>query len=135
MSQFSEAVANARNDAIETVVGSSAKIMVYSGSPPADCSIAATGTLLAQYDLAADWMAASTAGVCTLNNLPLNTTALADGTPGYARLYANDGVTCGWQGTVGVSGSGSDWTISNATVVTDEAVNIISGGFTDGNYP
>jgi hypothetical protein len=126
--QFSVAVRNALLDAIETNIGVSAKLMIYTGAVPANCAAATTGTKLVEWDLASDWAAAASGGTKTFNGLPIAGTAVATGTAGYVRLFATDGTTCGSQGTVTLTGGGGDMTIDNTSIATSQAVNVT--GFT-----
>lgn len=64
--QNSTAVRNAQGDAWETAIGTSAKLQIWSGSPPSNCAAASTGTKLAEYSLASDWTAAASSGAKTL---------------------------------------------------------------------
>ena len=111
--QNSTTVRNALGDAWETAIGTSAKIQIWSGSLPANCAAAATGTKLAEYSLSSDWSAAASSGAKTLSSLPLTTTGLAAGTAGYYRIVDSAGTTCHEQGTVATSGG--DMTIDNAS--------------------
>lgn len=60
--QFSVAVRNARLDAIETTVGTSAILKIRSGAAPADCATADSGTALVVMNLPADYLAAASGG-------------------------------------------------------------------------
>lgn len=60
--QLSIDVRNARLDAIETVLGSAPIMDLRSGAAPASAGAADSGTLLAQFALPADWMAAPASG-------------------------------------------------------------------------
>ena len=60
--QYSVTVNNARLDVVETTIGASPTLNLYSGSAPANCAAADTGTLLATLTLPADWMLAAAAG-------------------------------------------------------------------------
>lgn len=131
--QLSTTVRNARLDAIETAIGVSAKLMIYTGSVPGNCAASTTGTKLTEDDLASDWAAAASGGAKVLNNLPISTTGLATGTAGYWRLYASDGVTCHMQGTVTATGNGGDLTVDNTSITSGQAVNITGWTMTDGN--
>lgn len=124
--QYSTAVRNAMGDAWETAMGVSAKVQIWSGSMPANCAAASTGTKLAEFALASDWSAAASAGAKTLSSLPLSTTGLAAGTAGYYRFVDSAGTTCHEQGTVATSGA--DMTIDNASIAVSQAVQIT--GFT-----
>lgn len=104
--QYSTSVRNAQLDAIETTAGTSAKLRVLTGSAPANCAAAETGTLLVQMELASDWMAAAGSGSKAKSGTWSDT---ADGgsasTPGYFRIVDSAGTTCHVQGTCGI-GSG-----------------------------
>lgn len=103
--QFSVAVRNARLDAIETAIGASAILKIRSGSAPANCAAADTGTVLATVTLPADWMAAAASGAKAKSGTWEDTSADATGTAAHFRIYASDGTTCHMQGTVGTSGA------------------------------
>ena len=120
--QFSTAVRNAMLDNIESTIGTSAKLQIYSGSAPANCGTAASGTKLVEYALASDWWAAAGSGAKALNNLPLSSTGLANGTAGYFRIVDSAGTTCHMQGTVGTSGT--DMTIDNTSINTGQTANV-----------
>ena len=121
--QHSVALRNARLDAITSVIGATAKLRIYSGSAPATCATAASGTLLAELPWSAALAAAASAGVLTLNNPP-NQNAAAGGTAGYYRIYDSAGTTCHEQGTVG-QGSG-DLSLVNTVITAGQPVTITS---------
>ena len=60
--QFSTTVRNARLDAIETAVGTSAVLKIRTGSAPANCATADSGSVLATLNLPSDWLAAASSG-------------------------------------------------------------------------
>lgn len=140
--QLATDVRNGRLNAIETVIGVSAKLAIYSGSLPANCAADTTGTKLVEFDLASDWMAAASGGSVALNGLPLSTTAAA-GAPtnaGYFRLFTNAQSTtpgastpCELQGTITATGGGGDMTLDNVSIATGQTVNITGFTLTDGN--
>ena len=131
--QLATSTRNARLDAIETDAGTAAKLIIYTGSMPASCAAATTGTLLAEFDLASDWAAAASGGSKVLNNLPLSTTGAAAGTAGYFRLFKTDGTTCQMQGTITATGGGGDMTLDNTSIASGQAVNVTGFTITDGN--
>ena len=131
--QLATTTRNARLDAIETDAGTAAKLMIYTGSMPAGCAAATTGTLLAEFDLASDWAAAASGGSKALNNLPLSTTGAAAGTAGYFRLFKTDGTTCQIQGTITATGGSGDMTLDNTSIAAGQAVNVTGFTITDGN--
>lgn len=114
--QFSVAVRNAQADAWETAMGTAAKIQIRTGSPPANCAAAATGTLLAEFTLASDWASAASAGAKSLNGLPVSVTSTATGTIGHYRFTDNAGTTCHEQGTITATGGGGDMEVDSTTV-------------------
>ena len=123
--QFSTQVRNAMLDTIETAMGVSAKLQMFTGAPPANCAAAASGTKLIEITLAIDWAAAASAGAKALSSLPLATTALAPGgTIGHYRFVDSAGTTCHEQGTVTATGGGGDMIVNNPAVTSGQAVNV-----------
>jgi len=103
--QYSAAVRNAQLDAVESTIGTSAVLKIRSGSAPANCATADSGTVLATLTLPSDWMAAASGGSKAKSGTWEDTSADATGTAAHFRLYASDGTTCHAQGTVGTSGT------------------------------
>lgn len=124
--QFSTDVRNAMLDVIETTIGTSAVLKIRTGSPPASCATADSGTALVTYNLASDWAAAASGGSKALNSTPLTATASASGTAGHYRIYRSNGTTCDEQGTITVTGGGGDMTVDNTSVNNGQTVNITS---------
>lgn len=131
--QLSTLVRNARLDTIETTIGVSAKLEFFTGSMPANCAAATTGTKLVEYDLASDWAAAASGGAKALSSLPLTVTGVATGTAGYFRLFANDGTTCHMQGTITATGGGGDLTLDSTSITLGQNVNVTGFTLTDAN--
>ena len=131
--QLSVSARNARLDAIETAIGTAAKLQVYTGSMPASCAAAASGTKLVEITLASDWAANAASGAKSFNNTPLSTTGLAGGTAGYFRIVDNAGTTCHLQGTVTATGGGGDMTLDNVVLAAGQAFSITTFTLTDGN--
>ena len=131
--QLSTAVRNARLDAIETAVGTAAVVKLRTGAQPANCATADSGTAVASWTLASDWMAAASSGSKAFSSVPLATVGLAAGTAAHYRVYASDGTTCHMQGTVTATGGGGDMTIDNVVVAVSQAINITGWTITDGN--
>jgi hypothetical protein len=101
--QFSVSVRNGQLDQIESVTGTSAVLRILTGSPPADCAAAETGTVLAEMTLPSDWMAAASSGSKAKSGTWEDTSANNSGTPGYYRIYNSGITTCHVQGTCGIS--------------------------------
>jgi hypothetical protein len=125
--QFSTVVRNAALDQIQTSVGVSAVLKLFTGSPPANCAAADSGTKLVEFDLASSWASPASGGAKTLANLPLTVAAIAAGIVGYFRIYDSTGSTCHMQGTITQTGGGGDMTCDNTNVA--NAQNITVGGF------
>lgn len=131
--QYSVAVRNAQLDAVEATAGTAALLRIYSGSPPANCAAAASGTLLAEMTLPSDWMAAASSGSKALSGTWQDASANATGTAGHFRLYDSGGTTCHAQGTVTATGGGGDMTLDNVSIASGQSVTITSFTITAGN--
>ncbi len=129
--QLSVAVRNARLDAIETTIGSTAVLKIRSGSVPADCATADAGTVLATLTLPADWMAAASGGSKAKSGTWQDTSADATGTAAHFRIYDSGGTVCGLQGTVGV-GSG-DLQVDSTSFTSGQSFTITGFTLTDAN--
>jgi hypothetical protein len=128
--KMSAAVRNAMMNAYEATIGASAKILIYTGTPPANLTDAATGTLLATLALPADWMTAAASGVVSKNGTWTDV-ADAAGTAGYYRITATDGTTVHEQGTVAMSGG--DMIINNTNIAVGQTVTVTTFSKTAGN--
>lgn len=129
--QYSTAVRNAKLDAIETTIGTAPLLKIYTGSVPANCAAAATGTVLVTMTLPSDWMANAASGSKSLSGTWEDTSADASGTAGYFRIYDSGGTTCHLQGTVG-QGSG-DLSLDNTNIATGQDVKINTFTLSDNN--
>lgn len=129
--QFSVAARNGRLDAIETEAGTSAVLKIRTGSAPADCATADSGTVLASMTLPSDWMAAASGGSKAKSGTWSDSSADATGTAAHFRIYKSDGTTCVIQGTCGI-GSG-DLQLDNTSIATGQTVTITAFTLTDGN--
>lgn len=130
--QLSVAARNAGLDAYETAVGVSAKLDIYSGSPPANCAAADTGTLLATLSLPSDWMANASGGSKGLAGSWTGTGSAA-GTAGYFRIKDSTNTTCHMQGTVTLTGGGGDMTMDNTNITSGQSITVNSFNLTAGN--
>lgn len=124
--QFGTTVRNNMLDQIESTAGTAALFRIYSGSAPANCSTAASGTLLAEMSLPSDWMAAASSGTKAMSGTWEDTSANATGTAGYFRIYDSSGTTCHVQGTVTATGGGGDLTLDNTSIASAQDVKITS---------
>ena len=128
--QLSVTVRNARINAIETAVGTSPKLRIFSLAQPANCAASSTGTMLCELALPSDWAGAAASGASALAGTWTGTAA-ATGTAAHYRLFDTAGTTCHQQGSVG-QGSG-DLSLDNTSIVSGQTVNITTWTTTDGN--
>jgi hypothetical protein len=131
--QFSVGVRNARLDAIETTIGTSAVLKIRTGAAPANVATADSGTVLATLTLPSDWMAAASSGSKAKSGTWEDTSADATGTAGHFRVYASDGTTAHIQGTVTATGGGGDMTVDNTSFASGQAFTVTGFTLTDGN--
>lgn len=151
--QFSSSVRNARLEAFElttngqtldaaggtgAITGTSAapKLRLYSGSMPADCATAASGSLLCDITLPADWLAAAASGAKSKAGTWSGTGAAAAGAgtnAGYFRIVNNGATTCHIQGTITATGGGGDMTLDNINIAQNQTVTVNTFTLTDGN--
>lgn len=131
--QYSATVRNAKLDAVETAISTSAVLKIRTGSVEANCAAADGGTVLATMSLPSDWMAAASAGSKAKSGTWQDTSADNTGTAGHFRLYASDGTTCHAQGTVTATGGGGDMTVQNTSFASGQQVTVTSFTLTDNN--
>lgn len=135
---LSTAVKNARLDAIESTIGTSPILRIYDdgnggSSIPANCAASAVGNVLATITLPSDWMAAASNGAKAKNGTWQDTSADADGTAEYFRIYDSTGTTCHIQGTVSKTGGGGELTLDNDSIASGQSVTITGFTLTEGN--
>jgi hypothetical protein len=97
MHQYSVAVNNAALDAKETATGTAPVLRFYTGSMPANCAAAATGTQLATQALPSDWLSNASAAAKAKAGTWTGTYG-ASGTVGYWRIWDTAVANCHWQG-------------------------------------
>jgi hypothetical protein len=133
--QLDVASRNARLDAIESTAGTSCALEIRTGTQPATCATASSGTVLATINLPADWMNAAASGAKTYIATWQDTSADAGGVAGHFRIYNNqttkDGTTCFMQGSCGESTE--DLVLDNSTIAAGQQVTITQFTLTDGN--
>ena len=131
--QYSVAVRHAKLDAVETTVGTSAVLKFRTGSAPADCATADSGTVIATLNLPSDWLAAASGGTKAKAGTWSDTSADNSGTIAHWRLYASDGTTCHAQGTATITGGGGDITLDAVAVTSGQTITVTSFTLTAGN--
>lgn len=129
--QYSSTIYLARLDQVETSTGTAPKLRIFSGSAPANCAAADSGTLLAELTLPTDWMnAASVTTKTLLGSWTGTASAGAGATPTHFRIWNSGGTTCHVQGTCGI-GSG-DLQV-NGTITSGQTVTVSSFTITAAN--
>lgn len=131
--QLSVAVRNAILDAFETQIGTSAVLKIRTGSVPATCATADSGTVLASITCPSDWMSAASSGSKAKTGTWQDASADNTGTAAHWRLYASDGTTCGAQGTVTATGGGGDMTLDSTSITSGQVVTISTFTLTAAN--
>ena len=131
--QLSVDVRNARLDAIESNIGTSPILRIRTGSVPANCAAADSGTVLAEMTLPSDWMGAAAAGAKALAGSWNDPSANAAGTAAHFRIYDSGGSVCDIQGTVTATSGGGDLELDNTSIAVGQSVTITGFTLTDGN--
>lgn len=131
--QLSTAVRNARLDAVETTIGTSAIMKIRTGGAPADCAAADSGTVLATLNLPSDWLAAAASGSKAKAGTWQDASADATGTAAHFRIYDSGGTTCHMQGSVTATGGGGDLEVQNTSFAAGQQVTVTAFTLTDGN--
>lgn len=129
--QYSTTVRNAKLDAVETSIGVSAILKIRTGSVPATCATADSGTVLATVTLPSDWMAAASGGTKAISGTWQDASADATGTAAHFRIYDSGGSTCHIQGTFGTSST--DMIGDSVSFTAGQAFNVTAFTLTAGN--
>ena len=110
---------------LATDIGASAVIKVWSGTAPANCGTADTGTLLVTFAGNAGGFGSASGGVLTASAVA-SATAGNSGTVGYFRIYptAATSTNAVVQGTVGTSGT--DMIVTSASITSGQTCNFTS---------
>lgn len=130
--QLSDDVRNAQAGDLETISGASPKLQIRTGSQPANCAAADTGSLLCEITLPADWLTSASGGAVSKNGT-WSGTASGTGTAAHFRIKDSAGTTCHLQGSVTLTGDGGDMTVDNTSIVSGQTVTVTSFTYTRGN--
>jgi hypothetical protein len=129
--QLSTALRNARANAIASTVGTAPILRIYTGTQPADCATAASGSLLVSVTCPSSWLGSASAGVVSGAGLPWAANASATGTAGYYRIYDSAGTTCHEQGNIATSGA--DMNVDNTSFASGQTFSVTSFSKTEAN--
>jgi len=129
--QLSTTSRNARLDAIETTTGTDPILDFRTGSQPANCSLANSGTRLGQITLPSDWLETASSGSKVKNGI-WSGSAVATGTAAHFRINSSDN-TCHIQGSITATGGGGDMELGTTSIITGQTVTVSTFILTDGN--
>jgi hypothetical protein len=123
--QKSTTVRNAELDQIETTIGTTVTMVLFSGAEPANCAAADPSGTLATITLPTDWMGNAAAGVKAKAGT-WSVAASASGTVACWRI--KDG-----GGTVHLQGNTTDMTFDNTSLNSGQTVTVNTFSITAGN--
>lgn len=117
--QYSLTQRTAQMSSLNTGIGINAVIKIFSGTVPANCGTADTGTLLVTFAGNATAFGTVTGQVLTASAVA-NATGAATGTAGYYRIYPAAATTTNaiTQGTCGTTGT--DMILTNTSIATGQ---------------
>jgi hypothetical protein len=127
---LSVAARNAKLDALEVLIGTSAILLIRTGAAPSNVGASSTGTVLATLSLPSDYMAAASGGAKAMSGTWSDASADATGTAAHYELTASGG-TVHLRGSVGTSGA--DLNVNNTSFAATQAFSITSYTWTEGN--
>ena len=130
--QLSVDTRNATLQALETTIGTNPIMTVSSGTVPADCGSANTGTVLATMILPTNWLDTPALGSIVLSGTWQDLSADDSGTAGYFRLHQSDGTICHMQGTVTQTGAGGDMQLDTTNIAVGQQITITAFTITAG---
>lgn len=129
---YSDAIAHARLDAVESVIGASAIMKIRTGAAPATVATGSTGTVVATLALPADWMNAAAARKKTKSGTWQDAAADAAGTAAHFEICDNGG-TVHARGSVTATGGGGDVQVDNVVFAAGQQFTITSFELVHGN--
>jgi hypothetical protein len=126
MAQYATALRNSRLDDIETVIGVSPVLKIFSGSQPGNCADSDPSGLLVTMTLPSTWLAAASGGIKSIAGL-WSAAASAAGIAASWRIYDNGITACYIQGNT------SEMVFDNTNIANGQTVTISSFSITSGN--
>lgn len=134
--QYSVKVRTVQAAAVETEIGAAPFLEFWTGAMPASAALPASGTLLAQFQLPGDWLAAAANGAVAKTGLWVGAAlaGIVTANIGYFRISRNASPSeCDIQGTVTATGGGGDMTVDNVSLAALQAVTVTAFTLTRGN--
>ena len=130
--QYGTTLRNNKLDQVEITAGTSPILKILSGTPPANCAAADTGTTLVTMALPSDWMANASGGSKAKQNT-WQASAVGTGSMGYFRLYDSASAACHIQGLVSQATASGELIVDNSAVSTGQVVTVNTFTLTAGN--
>lgn len=124
--QFSVDLRNAALDQMETQAGASCILRLRTGSVPANCAAADSGSVVAEMNLPADWMAAASNGSKSKLGTWEDPAANLAAQIGHFRIYDSGGTNCKIQGTVSLTSGGGDMELDDDEPNVGQTITITS---------
>lgn len=118
---------------LNTDIGASAYVRIYSGAQPASVATAASGTLLAELRGNAGGFGTASAAALTASAITQDSSADNTGTAGYFRILKSDGTTAVIDGSVTATGGGGQLELVTTSITSGQPVSISSFVITEGN--
>ena len=128
--QFGVTLRNNQVGQIQTTVGGSGTLKIFSGAEPANCAAADPSGLLATITLPATFLTSS-GGVTTIAGT-WSVAASGTGTAASFRIY-DGSATCHVQGNVTATGGGGNMTLDNTSCAAGQTVQVTTFTVTEGN--
>lgn len=128
--QYSVTLRTNKMEQSNTTIGANPVLAFFTGSPPATCATANSGTLIATIALPTPYFAAAASGAVSKSGTWSNTSIGGTGTIGYFRIFSSGG-TCHVQGTC--ANSGADMNLDNNVVNAGQSVTVTTFTLTSGN--
>lgn len=129
--QYSTTLRTNQLDRINPTLGVAGSVLkILTGSIPANCGTADTGTTLVSMSIGTTPFGSASSGTIS-KGVTWQASAVGSGTMGYFRVYDSAGGVCHIQGTCG-QGSG-DMSFDNTTVNSGQVVTVSSATITGGN--
>lgn len=129
--QFSVTLRTNAAGTIETTIGTAPLLRLMTGTVPATCATAQSGTQLYSVALPSDFLTTASAGAVSLNGTWQGNASTA-GTIGYFRILDSAGTNCHVQGTVTATGGGGDMTVDNTSLANGQQFTVTSFAITMG---
>jgi hypothetical protein len=122
--KYSATIIGDRLTTLNTDIGTSAKLRIYSGTRPANVAAAITGTLLAELICNASAFGTVGSGALTAGAISNDVSADNTGTATHFRLFKSDGTTACVDGDVGTSGA--DLNLTSVSFTAGQTVGVSS---------